>query len=133
MNDSRIIEAYECDRCGACCERLIIEVEHEDVLREPKIAESATLLDGRGKLPLVDAQWGLACGSGCPFGSHDADGKHACRIYATRPGVCVSMQAGSEQCVMARSIIGLEPLRPVRREATIGLRIMELARGDNNA
>lgn len=124
--------AYDCDQCGACCEQLIVEAGLEDALREPLIAETARLLNGKGKIPLADACFGLACGKAqpCPFGDR-VDGKHVCHIYPTRPGVCVQFQAGSRQCQMAREWAHLPPLQPVEREPTIYVQIQALARGDN--
>lgn len=93
----------ECTRCGACCRNLIIEIEHLDILREPRLLEAAELLDGNGKVKFEDdfeKQYLLACGKRkpCPFLK---DNK--CGIYPTRPNVCVAMEAGGEQCAMSRA------------------------------
>jgi Fe-S-cluster containining protein len=45
----------------------------------------------------------------CRFLNHD----NACGIYPTRPNVCVAMQAGDEQCQLARHERGLPPLEPL--------------------
>lgn len=121
------ILVYDCDQCGACCRRLIIECDHLDVLREPRIAVKGTLLDGHGKIPLEDAAWGLNQRNGNPSCVFLRDNK--CSIYATRPNVCVNHQAGSEQCQDARKREGLPRLTPrkVSAPATIE-RIHELAR-----
>jgi len=37
-----------CTRCGGCCRGLLLEVDHADVVREPRIIEHAVLLDGHG-------------------------------------------------------------------------------------
>lgn len=118
-------EVYECDGCGACCRCHIIEASRVDVLREPLIAERATMLNGNGKLPIEQTCWCLAPrvkddGSverACTF----LDG-NACTIYDKRPGVCVCFPAGGDQCQDARTHEGLERLKPLqvkRRDVTI--------------
>lgn len=119
---------YECDHCGLCCEDLIIEVEHADVLREPRIAERFKLLDGNGKLPMAEAQWGLnvlkPSGYGCPF--HQSN---RCEIHATRPHVCVAFLAGSKKCLELREGMKLPPLQAVERDDVVA-RVLEM--GLNN-
>lgn len=103
---------YECDCCGACCERLTIEVETSDVLRLPKIAEVRKPMNGRGTIPIdLDTPWLLACGSSlqCPFFGADK----RCTEYAARPETCVGFQAGSKHCQEVRALAGLEPLKPI--------------------
>lgn len=117
MSDTRTIAlpVFECDRCGACCS-LILEASHEDALREPRIAAEGHLMDGRGDLPLEDAVWLLnseSDGCACVFLGEDK----RCGIYATRPHMCVAMQAGSEQCQMARGMAGMPALEPTGRNA----------------
>lgn len=105
-------ESYECDRCGACCQSLIIEIDHIDVVREPKLLSVARLMDGNGKIQYEsewEKQYSLACGSRCPM---LGDG-NLCSIYPSRPNVCVAMEAGDEQCQMARGMMGLSPLLPL--------------------
>ena len=120
--------AYECDRCGACCERLIVEVDEIDLAREPRLKavvepfkvdghqEEYTDQDGRAALPLVPGfEHGglLACGKNMPCGMLGADKK--CGVYPTRPNVCVAFRAGSEACQTAREMAGLAPLPEVCR------------------
>lgn len=120
-------DTYECDRCGACCENLILEVDHLDVLREPLIAERGRLLDGHGSIPLVDASWSLWGESHvCAFGRRDDDGKHSCTIYPTRPNMCVGFVAGGEQCQMARKSAGLPALEKTTVENTVLVQINQL-------
>jgi Fe-S-cluster containining protein len=106
-------ERYECDNCGACCTQLIIEIDHLDVVREPKLLAAATLLDGHGKIT-YDSDWekqyGLACGSNRPCPLH-VDNR--CSIYPTRPNCCVAAEAGGMSCQEARGMAGLEPLKPI--------------------
>ncbi len=92
----------KCRQCGACCRRLIIEIEHLDVVREPRLLKAAHLLDGHGKMTFENdfqKQYLLACGERkpCPFLK---DNK--CEIYPTRPNVCVAMEVGGEQCKDSR-------------------------------
>ena len=94
----------ECKQCGNCCRGLIIEIEHLDVVREPKLLYVATLLDGHGKIKFEDdmeKQYLLACGESkpCPFLVNNQ-----CSIYPTRPKVCVAMEAGAEQFEMVRGV-----------------------------
>lgn len=126
------VDYFECDRCGACCEQLIIEAELSDAIREPRIAKECDLLDGRGRLPLADAKFSIACGKSapCPFASRDAAGLHTCGIYPTRPHECVVFQAGSEKCQRSRREVGLPELKPVRRPATLPFRLHVLARDE---
>jgi Fe-S-cluster containining protein len=99
----------ECDHCGACCTTLIIEVEHLDVVREPRLAPPVTtpcrLLEGEGEW---DRQYMLAIGTatgGCPM---HVDGR--CSIHPTRPNTCVAFEAGSPDCQRARYHAGKPPL-----------------------
>ena len=109
---------YECDRCGACCKGpLIVEAYELDLLREPKLATADNSAHYQGmdadQLMAELEQYGkclmLAGGDrGCSFLGAD----NLCTIYPTRPNVCVAMQAGDEQCQLAREAHGLPPLRP---------------------
>jgi len=118
---------YECDKCGACCEHLIIEIDYLDILREPRIREYREpfrLSPGQvfydvetdetipaDEVDLYMAGALLACGKTkpCPFLAEDK----TCASYPTRPNVCVAMQAGSEQCQESRRMAGLSALEPV--------------------
>ena len=99
----------ECDHCGACCKGTLVEIQHLDVVREPKLLRAASPC----KAPLGDAipddPWErvyiLSGASGCPM---HADGR--CSIYPTRPNVCVAFEAGSPDCQRARYHAGLTPL-----------------------
>jgi Fe-S-cluster containining protein len=103
---------YECDKCGACCEHLIVQAELLDVLREPRLLEADRFYRDRSSeesMKLLGDEMRvvtLACGQACPFLS---EGK-TCSIYPTRPNDCVAMQAGDEQCQQARAEAGLPPL-----------------------
>jgi hypothetical protein len=104
-------DVYECDHCGACCKHLIIEIYHVDVVREPKLLPHAELLDGRGTIEFEsnwEKEYLLACAKPCGLLGPD----NLCTIYPTRPNCCVGLEAGDEQCQMAREAAGLEPLQP---------------------
>lgn len=114
---------YQCDRCGACCRFPIIEIDHEDVLREPRlreVTEPNRIPDGmyfedddgepiENPDPYMAGAL-LACGRNrpCPFVGAD----NLCGIYATRPAVCSGFPAGSELCQEARAAHGLPALLP---------------------
>lgn len=111
-----MLEKYECDQCGACCQgHLIVEADWVDLAREPRLLEADRHrtgwpiekvledLEEPGKAML------LALGRRCPF----LDGENRCEIYPTRPAVCVAMEAGDEQCQQCRREAGLPPLEPV--------------------
>lgn len=113
---------YQCDKCGACCRQLIIEIEELDIVREPRlsIAEpfrvplGVRLLDGDGNehqevITGYGAGAMLACGSSKPCPMLEGN---LCAIYPTRPTCCVAFRAGSDQCQDARKSAGLEPLYP---------------------
>ena len=98
---------YECDGCGACCRSKFVDVFEEDILREPRVGEQMTPL----REPGLDGEIGyLNCGSGgaCTF----LDSENRCRIYPTRPVVCVLFPAGSDPCQEVRQAAGLPLLKP---------------------
>ena len=109
---------YECDKCGACCQgHLIVQADDLDVMREPRLIEADRHYAGRPvDQVLVQLQEDvgravtIACGHPCPFLGADDE----CTIYPTRPNDCVAMQAGDEQCQMAREAAGLPRLELVR-------------------
>lgn len=109
---------YDCDGCGLCCRHLIIEAELSDALREPRIVQRGYILDGRGKLPILDAKVGLTDVGGCVFLGDD----NRCGIYATRPHCCVAFIAGSPKCAQLRSDHGKPPLVG-RKAATFADRV----------
>ncbi len=84
----------ECKQCGHCCRALIIEINHLDIVREPKLAEHAEAMQG-GEIFCLTAGY-----RPCPFLNVNIGGitDNNCKIYPTRPNVCVAMEAGGEQC-----------------------------------
>lgn len=87
-----------CKQCGGCCSQMIVEIEHLDILREPKLLPYAELLDGHGRIKFEDdmeKQYLLACGESKPC-AFLKDNK--CKIYPTRPNICVAFESGGEQC-----------------------------------
>ena len=106
---------FECDKCGACCRgHLIVEAYDIDVIREPRLIDADRVRAGMSlDEVLADLEDPtrciiLTCGSPCRFLGPD----NLCTIYPTRPNDCVAMQAGDEQCQLAREQTGLPPLEP---------------------
>ena len=101
--------AYLCDCCRLCCQQLIVEADAFDVLREPRIEAERPLGRHSASLSLLDACWIVAApGMPCPF--LNSDGR--CRIYPSRPQVCVAFAAGSSKCQQLRQAHGLAALAP---------------------
>lgn len=110
--------AYDCDKCGACCKgTLLVEAFDLDAIREPRLLGADIGTWARGKTHDVlmaeleqDGRCLIIAGGGhaCRF----LQGDNACGIYPTRPNECVAMEAGDEQCQMAREEVGLPPLEP---------------------
>lgn len=99
----------DCDGCGLCCDKLIIEIQHIDVVREPKLLPIVRLQNpDRPRNSLWENEYTLACGHRMPCGMLTDDKK--CSIYPTRPNVCISFEVGSEQCTTLREDYGLPPL-----------------------
>jgi len=98
-----------CENCGLCCKSLIIEIDHLDVVREPKLLPVVTLLGGGGRITYEsdwEKQYRLACGSRHPCQMLGEDLR--CGIYPTRPNCCVAFEVGSEKCNELREEAGLE-------------------------
>lgn len=92
---------YECDQCGACCRKLIIEVTEADLEREPKLRPNLfSVINSGGGYLAISKACPMLCGN-------------QCSVYATRPTVCAEFEAGGEQCQLARELDGLPPLEPV--------------------
>lgn len=70
------------DRCGNCCQTLLIEATELDARREPKIREHGPMYRDQ-PLYLLNSQEGP-----CVFLRRDRDGIGVCSIYDTRPLVC---------------------------------------------
>ena len=106
---------YECDKCGACCKRLIVEADDIDLMREPQLLYAdRDFVANYGPdeaLEALQEDFGrcliIACGKQCVFLEDNR-----CSIYPTRPNVCVALQAGDEQCQEVRQLEGLPPLPP---------------------
>jgi Fe-S-cluster containining protein len=98
----------ECDHCGACCNKLIVEIGHIDVVREPKLLAVSEPLEGMPGGGEWDKQYLLAAGlpgKGCRM--HQGG---RCSIYPTRPNACVAFEPGTPECQNARYIAELPPL-----------------------
>ena len=96
-----------CDCCGLCCQRLIVEADAIDVLREPRIESQCPLGHRAEDLPILEARWILAGpGQPCPFLTPE----NRCGIYPARPWTCVAFAAGSSKCQQLRQEHGLPAL-----------------------
>jgi len=82
-----------CLKCGSCCRELILEIEHLDIVREPKLLEYATLLDGHGQIT-YDSDWEkeYMLPAPCPFLVDNQ-----CSIYPTRPNICVGFDPDGDE------------------------------------
>lgn len=108
---------YECDKCGACCRHLLVEVDALDVLREPRLLDAQQGLK-RMSLPLLledEDRCLIIAGPGQPCQFLGTD--NHCQIYPTRPNICVGALAGEESCQQARREAGLPPLEPIEEVA----------------
>jgi len=98
---------FDCDKCGACCETLIVEAYDYDARREPKLygignVDRQKLRDGESCVKLFDVATGA-----CPFLERDK----CCGIYNTRPVSCVMVEPGDAKCQQARLMKELPMLR----------------------
>jgi Fe-S-cluster containining protein len=101
---------YVCDCCGLCCQRLIVEANVVDVLREPRIETERPLGRRADSLSVLEACWIVALpGRPCPF----LTSERRCGIYPTRPHDCVAFIAGSAKCQQLREECGLPALASV--------------------
>lgn len=100
-----------CRDCGLCCRKLIIEIDHVDVVREPRLLPVVTKLDcgllDDDEDELWSQQYRLSPQIGrraCPMLD---DGSCQCSIYATRPNTCVMFEVGGDHCNELRHEAGL--------------------------
>jgi len=98
----------ECDKCGACCQTFPVLVSLSDAMREPRIKQCAIELPEHLKQPSWDFKLHpLPFHRGCCF----LGGDDLCTVYETRPDVCRTFEAGTEECAEARARLGLPPLQ----------------------
>lgn len=91
----------DCQRCGLCCTSLIIELTCHDLVREPRLLETAKpFRDVVGPCGFTDAGdnvHDIPCHmlpTPCKFLQTDK----TCEIYATRPNACVGFAPGGASC-----------------------------------
>lgn len=82
---------FQCQQCGNCCKRMILEIWGLDVLREPKLVQYAKLCNGQEDECEAYKVWTLP--TPCPL---LVDNK--CSIYETRPTMCVAFGYGESGC-----------------------------------
>lgn len=83
----------ECLRCGKCCtETLIEDVLALDLLREPRLAEHCT--------EFKDSPGFFMLKTPCPFLTVCVGSivHNDCKIYPTRPSICVTHAPGTNHC-----------------------------------
>lgn len=105
-----------CQTCGACCGNLPTQVDDflgeltvDDVLRLSPSARDELVIrhhDGQRFLRVVDDE----SGSRCLSLEGEIGTKVSCRIYTKRPSFCRTFTAGSEACLGARILRGVDPL-----------------------
>lgn len=120
---------YECDGCGLCCRRLIIEADALDLLREPRINDMAPIIGRSMSLHILECSWMLNKSDGDGMECRFLSPENHCGIYATRPNTCVNFPAGGAKCQELRADAGLPPLVGVRREgimAELSAAVLEL-------
>jgi Fe-S-cluster containining protein len=106
-------QTFHCDRCGACCSKLIVEADWLDCVREPRIlALSQLSLDDLRDDSRCVLLWDRVQ-EHCPFLSKSDDASCSCAIYPTRPNGCVACEPGGPKCQQARLLARLLVLRDV--------------------
>jgi Fe-S-cluster containining protein len=100
--------AFDCQTCGACCATFdvaLMGAEWERFEATPRLRALTVLHQGRtGPAILLmrrDAVTGRCMALEGPL--HQC----ACSIYAERPALCAEFEAGSPECLSARSRLGL--------------------------
>jgi len=99
---------FPCRRCGACCRELLLEISGLDLLREPRWAPHlrryAEVDYDNWRAEPEAVLWMVEAPGGCPFLARD----HRCRIYPTRPDMCVRFEpivdgrcAHNPRCIFA--------------------------------
>lgn len=108
-------DAFDCERCGACCRAqppfgggVYVRVDAADVARLTT-AEAARLVvaapnGGRALRLVTDPRGEQVCAA---LEGRLGD-RVSCAVYPRRPGVCRRLEAGSEECLLARAEAGLE-------------------------
>ncbi len=117
---------YQCDNCGACCSKLIVEPGYVDAMREPRLMQLAVdagvtaeqLKERTHCVPIRDREHRRCC-----FLTGVTDGimgeQWLCSIYSTRPGECVYVQPGDAKCQQARVMAEMTLLKPVDGKLTL--------------
>ena len=103
----------ECKRCGECCLRMIIEIDQDDIDREPMLAGYVRPIKNPFSGKPDGAGWGFAAThvEGCPMLDEKT---RECMLWDTRPRVCRQFEPGSNQCRWMRGEISLDRIRDTR-------------------
>jgi len=85
----------DCQRCGQCCTKSIIdEILEIDLRREPRLRPHVEPIR---QTPGLDDAPRYSLKTPCPFLLHLTDGATHCTIYPTRPNICVAYEPGSSR------------------------------------
>ena len=99
---------FECDNCGACCRKLIVEATYQDAQREPRLYQIAGPNLEHEKFRVGDQCIKLYDND--KKGCHFLTSENKCGIYPTRPHECVGVEPGDAKCQQARELEGLPML-----------------------
>jgi Fe-S-cluster containining protein len=83
----------KCNKCGYCCQTLILEASYEDGKREPRIFTEGMMLNLDD--PLEERLWSLNGTQEFPCIYLDLK-TNRCTIYKTRPQMCRDFEAGND-------------------------------------
>jgi Fe-S-cluster containining protein len=93
----------DCQACGACCygPDEYVAVTETDRCRLSPRAQSRYVVKRAGRvfMKMVNSHCAAL---------HARQGHYSCRVYGTRPNVCHVVEAGSRECLAARSRRGLD-------------------------
>lgn len=98
---SVLSEQFKCQQCGACCEKVIINVAHSDIIRwlsqrRLDILQEISFLDNypkKGTGGFYIRKTVLNPKQPCPFLSY-TDGLSNCSIHKTKPRACKDAPLG---------------------------------------
>lgn len=93
---------FDCDHCGACCTKLIVEADWLDASREARLLDHTPLSLAELRKPGRAIKLYEETTRACPFWR-----ECRCAIYPTRPNECVAVQPGDAKCQQARHLAGL--------------------------
>lgn len=93
---------FDCQKCGACCRCLLVDIEEDEVQRLNKTLVSTRGFNFGGRLKRKRYDFGWGC-----IALKEKNGKFACSIYKKRPFVCEAFSKGSDFCIECRNNMGI--------------------------